>query len=300
MVESFIARLTRASVRFKWVTIALAVLALVAGILALTQLNQELIPSIEFPQTVVLAFNSGMEPEAMRDEVTIPIEDAVKDLEGVVNIESTTASGLAFVIVQNEFGLDQEALREEIQTALDGVDYPQGMEMPELLTFGLEDLPLAYSSVSSEMALPELKALVESEIVPALEDVPGVAAVQVSGGQELPTEPPPTPEPTLTPTLEPTTTPTQTPEPTATPTEVPTEVPTEAPTPTAAAAAEVPTPEPVALPETWVAAAAAQGATLETTADLTPEIVEAIAGFAPEMLAELTPEMLLAMPVEAL
>jgi multidrug efflux pump subunit AcrB len=62
MIESFIDRLTNASVRFKWVTIGLAILALVAGIFALTELKQELIPSIEFPQTVVLAFNSGMVP----------------------------------------------------------------------------------------------------------------------------------------------------------------------------------------------------------------------------------------------
>ena len=118
MNESFINRLTNAAVRFKWVTIGLAILALVAGIFALTQLKQELIPSIEFPQTVVLAFNSGMEAEAMRDEVTIPIENAVKDLKGVVNIESTTASGVAYVMIQSEFGLDQEDLRTKTKEAI--------------------------------------------------------------------------------------------------------------------------------------------------------------------------------------
>jgi hypothetical protein len=92
MIESFIDRLTSASLRFKWVTIGLAILTLVAGIFALTQLEQELIPPIEFPQTVVLAFNSGLESKAMRDKVTILIEEAVKDIEGVVNIESTTAA----------------------------------------------------------------------------------------------------------------------------------------------------------------------------------------------------------------
>ncbi|MEJ2737246.1 MAG: efflux RND transporter permease subunit, partial [Anaerolineae bacterium] len=77
MIEALIDRLTRASLRFKWITIGLAVVALVAGVFALTQLKQELIPKIEFPTTVVLAFNSGMEPEALRDQVTIPIEEAV-------------------------------------------------------------------------------------------------------------------------------------------------------------------------------------------------------------------------------
>ena len=93
MLESFIDRITRASLRFKWVTIGLTVIVLVAGVLAIPQLKQELIPSIEFPQSVVLAFNSGVDSQAMLDEVTIPIEDAIRDIEGVVNLESTTSSG---------------------------------------------------------------------------------------------------------------------------------------------------------------------------------------------------------------
>jgi multidrug efflux pump subunit AcrB len=297
MIQRLIDLLTRASLRFKWVTIALAVVALVAGVIALTQLNQELIPNIEFPTTIVLAFNSGTEPEDMRDDVTIPIEDAVKDVEGVVNVESTTSNGVAVIQVQSEFGLDMEAFRAEIADAIEALTYPEGMETPELLTFGMDDLPAVYGSISSdELSLPELKVLVESEILPVIEQVPGVAAVQVSGGQELPTEPPPTPEPaptvvpTATPTLEPS------PSPTAEPTAAPTELP---PTPTVEAA-EAEEPEPVDLPESWVQAAAAQGMTLSTTADLTPQIVTAIAGFAPQMLDELTPEMLLAMPLDAL
>lgn len=302
-IESFIDRLTSASVRFKWVAIGLAILALVAGIFALNQLYQELIPPIEFPQTVVLVFNSGMELKAMRDEVTILIEEAVKDIEGVVNIESTTAGGMAFVMIQSEFGLDQEALQTEIEEAVTRLTYPEGMETPELLTFWLKDLPLTFTSVSSELSTRELNALVESDIIPALQGVQGVVEVQVSGGQELPTEPPPTPEltapPTSEPAAEPTLTPTLEPTPTAEPTAAPTEV--SSPLTTEAGTGEpVVESEPTALPGSWIQAAAAQGITLTTTADLTPEMMAAIVSMAPQMLEALTPEMLLAMPLEAL
>jgi len=292
MIESMIDRLTRAALRFKWVTLGLALLALIAGILAVTQLRQELIPEIKFPANIVLALNPGAKAEAMRDEVTIPIEKAVQGIEGVVNVQSTTSDGVAYIQIMNEFGLDQEALRDQVRNAIEGISYPEGMATPELLTFGMNDIPLVYANISADQPLAELKGLVESDIVPALEAVPGIADVQVSGGQELPTEPPPTPEPTATPTLEPTATPTT--EPTSTPTEVP-------PTPTTAPTSpptEVEGPEPVALPESWIQAAAAQGANLETTADLTPQMIAAIAGMAPQMLQELTPEMLLAMPLK--
>ncbi|KPK90724.1 MAG: hypothetical protein AMJ88_15580 [Anaerolineae bacterium SM23_ 63] len=278
MLESFIDRITRASLRFKWVTIGLSVLAVVAGVFALTQLNQELIPSIEFPQSVLIAVNPGMDPESLRDEVTIPIEDAVRMVEGVVNVESTTSSGLAFIVVRNEFGLDQDAIRADLTNVIEGLTYPQGMEIPELLTFSLSDLPVAILSVSSpDLSLIDLKALAEAEIIPALEAIDDVADVSVSGGQELPTPPPPTPEPT------------EEPEPTPLPTAAPTEVPTEAPET-----------EGVELPESWIQAAASQNVTIATVDDLTPELVGGIASFAPQLLDDLTPEMLLAMPLEAL
>jgi hypothetical protein len=283
MLESFIDRLTRASLRFKWVTIGLTLIVLIAGVLAIPQLKQELIPGIEFPQSVILAFGSGLDSQTLLDEVTIPIEDAIRDVEGVVNIESTTSSGVSVVIVRNEIGEDVEALRAELNKALSGLEYPEGMDVPELLTFSLSDLPIAAMSVSSPgLSLMDLKDLVEVEIIPALVEIEDVADVQVSGGQELPTPPPAIPEPTPEP------------EPTLEPTPEPTEMPVEA------TAAPDEGPEAVDLPEAWVQAAAMQGLTISTTDDLSPVLVGAIANLAPQLLNDLTAEMLLAMPLDAL
>ena len=271
MLESIIDRITKASLKYKWVTIGLAVFAIVAGGISLTQFNQELIPGIEFPQTVVLAFNSGAEVEDMLTEVTIPIEDAVSEIEGVVNVESTTNSGVAFIIVRNEFGFNQDKLREQIQASIDAIDYPEGMETPELLTFSFADLPVASISVSSDqLSLAELKEIIDAQVVPGLESAKDVANVQVSGGQELPTEPPATPEPTP-------------------------EV-----IPEATPVADDAITDGVKLPVTWTAAFAAQGITLQFAEELNAGIVGGLASFAPDMLNQLTPEMLLAMPIDAL
>lgn len=291
MLEKFFDLITRGSLRFKWITITIAVLVLASGIYAVTQLNQELIPSIEFPQTIILGFNTGSNSDEILEEVTIPIEEAVSQIEGVVNVESTTSNGVVYLIARNEFGLDQETIRDEIQVAVEGIDYPEGMEIPELLTFSFADLPIASLSVSSDsLSLPELKALVESDINPQLKAIDGVAAVEVSGGQELPTELPPAdepkPEPTPTHTVTPTEEPTATPEPTETPTDIPEDTTTKLVF--------------IVLPDSWIQAAAAQGQTIETTDDLTPEIIQGIASFAPQMLEDLIPEMLLVMPLDAL
>jgi len=268
MIESLIGRLTRASLRFNWVVIALAVLVMVAGVFAISQFKQELIPAIEFPQTVVLAFNSGSSAEDMLEQVTKPIERAVEDIEGVVNVESTTAPGFSAIIIRNEFGADQPLLREQVQAALDDVDLPSEMEAPELIAFGLSDLPIAFVSVSSsDFSLEELKEFVQAEVVPVLEAVDGIADVQVTGGQELP-------EHMLAAAAEASL---SAPEPTEEPT---------------AESAGVP------LPDAWVDIAGSQGFTLETTDDLTADLVAIALAVAPQLLADLTPEMILAAPQE--
>ena len=307
MVTKLFDSITQISLKLRWITLLLSVAALVVGVVALTQLNQELLPPIEFPAMVAVTFWQGTTTEDMLEEVTIPQEDAVKDLEGIVNVESRTGQGFSAISLRTEFGLDQEALKQEITNALNGAHIPDDVAPPELLSFSLGDIPVVVASVSSgSLSLPELKELVESSIVPELETIPGVENVSVSGGQELPTEPPPTEPPTPTPTPQPTDTPTPSPTPTVEMEPTPTVTAVEPP---AVSTVEPwPTAEPVPLPEEWVQGAKAMGVTMETTADITPEIMGMLIRFQPqglEMMAleiwqALAPEVLAAVPDSAL
>ncbi|MBT7819161.1 MAG: efflux RND transporter permease subunit [Chloroflexi bacterium] len=276
MIEKIFDYITRGSIKYKWVTILLSVLIMVAGVIAFSQLNQELIPKIEFPQTIVLGLSPGMDAETLLEEVTKPIENAVSGLEGVVNVETTTSDGLSLATIRNEFGEDQEEIQALIQGALDDLVYPEGMEIPQLLSFSLSDLPIASLSISAEdLTIAELKALVEDEIIPELEAISSVAAVNVRGGQELPSE-------------------------------VIVEIPEEE-TVSESVPETVVTEEPAAenssatlLPESWIQAFAGQGITISSPADLLPEMVQGILANAPIMLQELTPEMLYEMSPETL
>ena len=272
-------KITQISLKLRWFTILLSVAALILGVVALTQLNQELLPPIEFPAMVAVTFWQGATAEEVLDQLTIPLENAVKDIDGIVNVESRTGQGFAAISLRTEFGLDQAALKQEVTEALNSVTLPEEVDQPELLSFSLGDIPVVIASVSSgSLSLPELKELAESSIVPELETIPGVENVSVSGGQELPTEPPPTEPPTPTPPPTDTPTPSPTPEPTATATATP------EPTPAVGAVEPWPTVEPVPLPEEWTEAAQAMGLTLETTDDITPDMMRMLIQFQPQSL----------------
>src|SRR5690554_7594762 len=80
------------------VTIVVAVF----GSIALTSLKQELIPSVSFPQLVVVTSYPGASPEVVIEDVSTPIETAIQLLAVLVcttatshTIVSTTTASLA-------------------------------------------------------------------------------------------------------------------------------------------------------------------------------------------------------------
>ncbi len=123
--------LTTVSLRFRFVTLALAVLVIVLGVVSATQLKQELLPPIEFPGTVILAQVTGMTSEQVLNVITVRLEAELSQIDELVNIESTTTGAFGAVIqTSNEFGLDQARLRSRIQQAIDSVWLPSRRIQP--------------------------------------------------------------------------------------------------------------------------------------------------------------------------
>jgi multidrug efflux pump subunit AcrB len=180
--------ITRLSLRFRWVVLLLALLVIAAGVYAAGDLNLELLPRIDFPQTVVVAqWQDSESADQFLNEITVPLEQAVSNVEGVVNVESTTTKGYAFIVVRNEFGEDSDKMLQAITDAAAEVTLPDGVEAPQILNFSLSDLPVVMASASSaELSLEDLKALVSTELKPSLEGLVDVSKVSISGGQELP------------------------------------------------------------------------------------------------------------------
>ncbi len=231
-MKAFFTSITALSLRFRWVTLIFAALVSIAGVVAITQLRQELIPAVEFPQTIILAQASGMTSDQVLNIVTRRMEDAISQVDDVANVETSTTGAFGAVITaRNDFGLNQNRIRSDIVSAINSVWLPQRQitapegsdpqefarqlfgELPaDVLIYIAERDPNFLFQLSPEVwsALSEgtaagvlgylastrqdstasnaLQHLVEQEIVPALENLPQVANVQISGGQIIPGE----------------------------------------------------------------------------------------------------------------
>ncbi len=138
-MKSIFAAITNASVRFRWVTVIVVALCLAIGVYSASKMRQELLPPIDFPQVFIFSIQPGASSEDLRDLVSIPLEQAVTAIPGVVKdgLQSTTASPVAFLSVAYEYGLNATNIQNQIQAAINSVvsaGVPKGLKTTADLT----------------------------------------------------------------------------------------------------------------------------------------------------------------------
>ncbi|MEV0951406.1 efflux RND transporter permease subunit [Promicromonospora sp. NPDC050249] len=163
------------------VTIAIAVF----GVLSMTSLKQELIPSLQLPTGIVSAQYQGSSPEVVEEQVTDVIEEAITSIDGIAAVRSTASTGVSLTTVEFTYGTDMEAASQRLQTAVAGIQpvLPEGVS-PQVATGSVDDVPVVQLAVAGDKSPDALADTVENVVVPALEDVDGVRAVAVSGERE--------------------------------------------------------------------------------------------------------------------
>lgn len=93
----------------------------VFGVFSMTQLKQELIPSIELPQVSVVTAMPGTGPDVLDEQVSEPIAEAVGELDGVEFV-ADSQSNLSMVSVAYEYGMDPDDFTSSVNSTLDSLE----------------------------------------------------------------------------------------------------------------------------------------------------------------------------------
>ncbi|WP_159798198.1 efflux RND transporter permease subunit [Puerhibacterium puerhi] len=168
--------------------VALATVAIfVLGVVSMGSLRQELIPSLQIPQAAVVTTYPGAAPDVVADQVSEPLETAVKGVDGVEAVSSTSSTGMSVTSVEMAYGTDMDSAATQLRGAVDQVrsQLPEDVD-PQVVTGSVDDLPVLQLAVSragegEELDDAAFAALVEDTIVPRLEEVDDVRGVSVSG-----------------------------------------------------------------------------------------------------------------------
>ncbi|HEY9577267.1 MAG TPA: efflux RND transporter permease subunit, partial [Pseudobacillus sp.] len=172
------------SLKNKFAVWLMTIIVAVAGLYAGTNMKLETIPDINTPLVSVTTIYPGATPEQVAEKISEPIEKRVQNMDGVANVSSSSFQNASSVQIEYNFDKDMEKAQAEVQEELSKVEFPDGVGDPDVSRLSINAFPIMSLSISnSEQSLAELTKTVEDTILPEVEGIEGVSAVQVSGRQ---------------------------------------------------------------------------------------------------------------------
>ncbi len=177
--------LGRFAIRHRLAIIFIAIAICVAGAYCTLRMPSSVFPETEFPRCVILIDNGVMPANEMMATITRPIEEAMKDIPGVVQVRSATGRGSAEVnvffnwqvdmvtselYVLNRIGQLKNTLPSTAQTTV------------WRLTFNAFPI-IGVSLTSPNRDIMKLWEVARYELKPRFLRIPGVARVDLVGGR---------------------------------------------------------------------------------------------------------------------
>ena len=140
----------------------------------------EVFPSLEMQRVNVNVTLRGSTPEDVEKGVTIRIEEAVQDLEGIEQVSSVSSEGRSRVSIDIEPGYDARELLADIKSRVDAINtFPADAEKPVigLMVRKREVMSVTVSSNYSEQETREMAESIRDELL----RIPGVTQLELDG-----------------------------------------------------------------------------------------------------------------------
>lgn len=171
------------------VAVTMRITALVLlGWVCLGRLPIDLLPRVDIPTVAVSVSWPNTSPEEMETQVTRPLEQAVATVPGLYLVTSSSQLGNSNVRVLFNYGVDVDQASIDVMQAVQRAKrrFPNdpNLSEPSVFKFDPSSAPILVYGVSGDNNLVKLRTLLTNEISPILESAGGVAAVNISGGQD--------------------------------------------------------------------------------------------------------------------
>ena len=171
------------SLRNRALIALITIVAAIFGGLALTNLKQELIPSLELPSLVVMTNYPGASPEVVENDVSTPIETAIQGVPGLESTSATSTTNASIIQATFAYGENLATAEQKMQQSINRIssELPDDVE-PQVLSVSIDDFPVIQVAVTGFDDAETAQTDLENVAVPDLEDVDGVNAAEIVGG----------------------------------------------------------------------------------------------------------------------
>ncbi len=163
----------------------LLILLALAGMLAVFKLPVALFPDVQFPRIVVTVDSGDRPASQMMTQVTMPLEQVLESAPNVVSVKSVTGRGGANLSLSFAWGVDMTTALLQVQSAVNQV-LPR---LPADTSFTVTRMDpasrqmMGFSLTSNKNADPvRLRDFAYAQLRPLLATIPGIARVEILGG----------------------------------------------------------------------------------------------------------------------
>jgi hydrophobe/amphiphile efflux-1 (HAE1) family protein len=159
----------------------------VLGIFSYGKLGVEQLPDITIPVVTISVIYPGASPEAVENDITKPIENAVNAVAGIKTLRSSSFEGDSETSIEFKVGTNVDRVIQEVRDKVAQVrpTFPREAKEPLIARADTENAqPVVQLAVtSSTRDLKELSTLTDQVIVKELQKTIGVGRVGVAGNR---------------------------------------------------------------------------------------------------------------------
>ncbi len=170
---------------FKKPILLVGILIFIAGVFSFTQMKTNLFPEVQFPRISIIIDAGQIPIDRMMISVTQPIESAVKKVNGVRLVKSSTSRGSATVEVYFDWGLDIYTLKPQLESRINEIKNflpPDVNISAEVMNQSLFPV-YGYTLENPDKTDVDLKDIANVIVRPAFSQVDGISNVVIHGGR---------------------------------------------------------------------------------------------------------------------